>query len=159
LYGLYPGFDPFFADEKGKEAARKTLEARGDESTGWSMAWKINFWARLGNGEHAYKLLRDLLRPCMDRNFNYSDGGGSYPNLFCGHPPFQIDGNFGGSAGIAEMLVQSDGYEVKFLPALPKAWKTGSFEGLRVRGGGVASATWENGVLKKSHIEKDFNEK
>jgi alpha-L-fucosidase 2 len=150
LYGLYPANEispdrtPLLA-----EAARKTLAVRGDESTGWSMAWKVNFWARLRDGEHAYKLLTDLLTPCMQTGFNYVKGGGTYPNLFCAHPPFQIDGNFGGSAGIAEMLVQSQNGYIEFLPALPAAWANGSFSGLRVQGGGEVNARWENGHCRK----------
>jgi alpha-L-fucosidase 2 len=156
LYGLHPGNDSFFTTEEGKNAARKTLIARGDESTGWSMAWKMLFWARLHDGEHAYKLLRDLLKPAIKANKQHK--GGTYPNLFCAHPPFQIDGNFGGSAGIAEMLVQSNctapdrPVNIFLLPALPKAWKTGSFEGLRTRGGGVVSAKWEDGVLQYASV-------
>lgn len=154
LYGLYPGNEismehtPQLA-----EAARKTLEARGDKSTGWSMAWKINFWARLRDGDHAYRLLVDLLRPCVDDEVNMLNGGGSFPNLFCGHPPFQIDGNYGSCAGIAEMLVQSQNGPIELLPALPSAWPTGSFSGLKVQGGGEVSAKWAEGRLTEAGLK------
>ena len=154
LYGLYPGNEisvehtPELA-----EAARKTLEVRGDKSTGWSMAWKINFWARLHDGDHAYKLLVDLLRPCVEKTTNMVNGGGSYPNLFCAHPPFQIDGNYGGCAGIAEMLVQSQTGRIELLPALPSAWQTGSFKGLKVQGGGEVSAKWSEGRLTEAGLK------
>ena len=154
LYGLYPGNEislehtPELA-----EAARKTLEMRGDQSTGWSMAWKINFWARLQDGDHAYKLLADLLSPCVERESRKVTGGGSYPNLFCSHPPFQIDGNLGGTAGIAEMLVQSQTGCIEWLPALPSAWKNGSFSGLKVRGGGEVAAKWAEGVLTEARLK------
>jgi alpha-L-fucosidase 2 len=154
LYGLHPGNE--ISVEKTPalaEAARRTLEARGDESTGWSMAWKVNFWARLHDGEHAWKLLTDLLKPCMQDHMNYSNGGGTYPNLFCAHPPFQIDGNFGGCAGIAEMLLQSHNGYIEFLSALPAAWETGKFDGLRVQDGGEAAAEWSGGKLQRVKLK------
>lgn len=152
LYGLYPG-DEISMEHTPElaKAARKSLEVRGDQSTGWSMAWKINFWARLHDGDHAYKLIGDLLHPCIDEAGKAS--GGSYPNLFCSHPPFQIDGNFGGTAGIAEMLVQCQTGLIEFLPALPAAWPDGSFTGLRVRRGGEVSARWTKGQLTEAGLK------
>ncbi len=150
LYGLYPGNEISMAlTPELAEAARKTLEVRGDKSTGWSMAWKINFWARLHDGDHAFKLLTDLLLPCVEKETNMVNGGGTYPNLFCAHPPFQIDGNFGGCAGIAEMLVQSQTGIIELLPALPTKWATGRFKGLKVQKGGELAAKWENSQLQE----------
>ena len=167
LFGLYPGTTITSKDLC--DAARKTLERRGDEGTGWSRAWKINFWARLGDGNHAYKLFKNLLSPVRsyknDKNKISYTGGGTFPNMFCSHPPFQIDGNFGGSAGLMEMLLQShivkdDGTRIiSILPAIPDEWKSGSFIGLKGRGGITVNCSWDNGKITKLVIDNPLNEK
>ena len=161
LYGLYPGnqISPSRTPELA-EACKITLNRRGDEATGWSRAWKINFWARLGDGDRALKLLRSLLAPaayegCTEEFCNVA---GTYPNLLCAHPPFQIDGNFGGAAGISEMLVQSNEGFINILPALPSEWSEGCIKGIKVRGGATVDLEWSKGKASKITITGGWND-
>lgn len=156
LIGVYPGHQ-IHAGTELAEAALKTLEVRGFESTGWSCGWRINLYARLGDAESAYKMYRRLLRYVSPDNYQGEDarrGGGTYPNLFDAHSPFQIDGNFGGCAGVIEMLVQSSPDGVTLLPALPSAWPDGYIRGIRTRTGETVDVTWKDGKLTSERIYK-----
>ena len=130
------------------EACKKSLNTRGDEGTGWCVAWKANMWARLHDGERALKLLDFQLSP-VDSSIDVIKltGGGTYPNLFCAHPPFQIDGNFGFASAVIEMLVQCNGRDVYLLPATPKKWNSGCFKGIKLEGGATIDFAWENGIV------------
>lgn len=153
LWAVYPGNEINWQQTQDlMKAARQSLIYRGDDGTGWSLAWKINFWARFLDGNHAYDMVKLLFRPVQIDDVVYTGGGGSYTNLFDAHPPFQIDGNFGAPAGMIEMLVQSQFNEIAILPALPDALPSGKMAGVCARGGFELTFSWDAGKLQKLQV-------
>ena len=152
LYGLYPGNLIHREDKELLAACRVALDRRGNEGTGWCMAWKACLWARLGDGERALKLLKNQLHVTKEENCSLV-GGGTYPNMLCAHPPFQIDGNFGFAAAVLEMLVQYQDDRIFFLPVLPEEWKDGKISGLRAPGGITIDFAWKDRCITECSLQ------